>query len=136
MNQKSLYQTKQRKELLAYLEMTAGHHITVQAICAYFKEQGKPVGTATVYRYLEHMVEEGLINKYMIDAGSPACFEYTGGRAECRDAVCFHCKCEKCGRLIHLHCDELKGLQDHLLEHHQFRLNPLRTVLYGVCEDC
>ena len=29
--------------------------------------------------------------------------EYVGGGEACQDPVCFHCKCEKCGKLIHLH---------------------------------
>ena len=46
------------------------------------------------------------------------------------------CKCEKCGKLTHMHCEELEGIGEHLYEHHGFVLNPLRTVFYGVCEDC
>ena len=44
--------------------------------------------------------------------------------------------CEKCGKLIHLHCEELEGIGEHLLKDHGFTLNSMRTVLYGICEDC
>ena len=27
-------------------------------------------------------------------------------------------------------------IQNHLMKDHQFRLDPLRTVLYGLCEEC
>ena len=40
------------------------------------------------------------------------------------------------GKHIHLHCEELAMIQGHLMEHHQFLLNPMRTVFYGVCEQC
>ena len=50
--------------------------------------------------------------------------------------TCFHCKCEKCGKLIHLHCEELQEIQSHLLGEHGFQLDPRRTVLYGLCEGC
>ena len=82
------------------------------------------------------MVDEGLLNKYIMDAGSPACFEYIGEDTHGDGEVCFHCKCEKCGKLIHLHCEELEEIQSHLWEAHQFRLDPLRTVFYGICDDC
>jgi Fur family ferric uptake transcriptional regulator len=49
---------------------------------------------------------------------------------------CYHCKCEVCGKLIHLHCEEIKELQAHLFREHHFQLNPMRTVMYGICEDC
>jgi hypothetical protein len=46
------------------------------------------------------------------------------------------CKCEKCGRLIHLHCDEIEELCAHMKNEHHFILNPARTVFYGICESC
>ncbi len=136
MNIKSQYKTRHRSDLIAYLETVPGQHVTVSDICASFKEKGQVIGTATVYRQMERLVSEGLVNKYIIDANSPACFEYIGGSRHCCEPVCFHCKCEKCGVLIHMHCDELEGLAGHLREHHNFRLDPKRTVFYGLCASC
>lgn len=130
------YQTKQREEILAYLESVGGNHVTVHDICQYFEKDGISIGTTTVYRQLERLMEEGLIQKYIIDEKSAACFEYVGKDENCHHPVCFHCKCEKCGRLIHLDCKELEGIQEHMLKEHGFALNPFRTVLYGVCEQC
>ncbi|MBR1476431.1 MAG: transcriptional repressor [Lachnospiraceae bacterium] len=136
MAEKSTYKTKQREELISYLEATPATHITVSDVCDYFKAKGKPIGTTTVYRQLEKMVDEGLVQKYILDGKASACFEYTGGDSNNRDVSCFHCKCEKCGKLIHLHCDEIAAIEAHLYEHHNFKLNPLRTVFYGLCEEC
>ena len=138
MNIKSKYRTKQRDRLVSYLETVRGQHITVSDVCGDFRDQGSSIGQSTVYRQLEGMVDEGLVNKYIIDANSPACFEYVGesGQQEQKQETCFHCKCEKCGKLIHLHCEELCGISLHLKEHHQFLLNPMRTVFYGICESC
>ena len=136
MNGKSKYKTRQREVLLDYLEKVPGTHITVNDVCEYCKNQGKPIGQSTVYRQLERMVDEGLVNKYIIDANSPACFEFLPQPQQTEADVCFHCKCEKCGKLIHLHCEELTGIAAHLREHHQFVLNPMRTVFYGLCEEC
>ena len=130
------YKTKHRDELTGYLETIPGQHITVSEICAHFKEQGNPIGTTTVYRHLERMVDEGLVKKYIIDANSPACFEYVSKREEAMIDTCFHCKCERCGRLIHLHCEDLIGLQEHLAAAHHFHVNPMRTVFYGLCDEC
>ena len=114
MSTKTKYKTKQRETLITYLEQTPGAHFTVSDICDYFREQGTPIGQSTVYRQLEQMVDEGLLNKYIIDAVSPACFEYIGPDAHHEGECCFHCKCEKCGKLIHLHCEELEEIQFHL----------------------
>lgn len=131
---KGQYRTKQRDELRAFLESVPGRHITAGDVCEYFKNAGTPIGMATVYRQLEKMVDEGIVSKYSIDAGSPACFEYTG--AHLSEENCYHCKCQVCGKLIHMHCDELSGLQKHILEHHGFSIDPMRTVFYGTCADC
>ena len=81
-------------------------------------------------------MDEGVLNKYIIDGSSPACFEYvdTDSHEDCD--TCYHCKCEKCGRLIHLHCEELEEFQSHLLKDHHFRMDSRRTVFYGLCEQC
>ncbi len=136
MNSRSKYKTKQREILIEYFKSVSGNHITASDVCSYFKEQGAAIGQSTVYRQLESLVDEGIINKYIIDANSPACFEYTGHNADNDGSLCFHCKCEKCGRLIHLKCEELSGIADHLYEEHFFRLDPKRTVFYGICDKC
>lgn len=135
MNVRPVYKTKQKESLVKYLETVQGKHITAADVCEYFREQGNPMGQSTVYRQLERLVDEGVVNKYIVE-NSPACFEYVGTQSHCSDDVCFHCKCEKCGILIHLHCDELKELQAHLFAEHKFRMNPLRTVFYGICDAC
>ncbi len=136
MTTKPKYKTKQRDTLLSYLETVTGKHITVADVCDYFRAKGTPIGQATVYRQLESMVDDGLVSKYTIDSGSPACFEYLGAHVHEHGEACFHCKCEKCGTLFHVHCAELELIQQHLMDHHNFMLNPLRTVFYGLCENC
>ena len=135
MSEKSQYKTRQREELLDYLRSTGSEHVTVGELCGHFQRRGRPIGTATVYRQLERMVDEGLVSKYTIDASSPACFAYIGADSH-QSGSCFHCKCESCGRLIHLHCEELQGLSEHVRAQHGFSINPMRTVFYGLCEDC
>ena len=136
MSLRSKYKTKQREILLSYLETIPGVHITASDVCEHFKQQGDPIGQSTVYRQLENLVDEGLVNKYIIDGSSPACFEYVARDSHDEAETCFHCKCEKCGKLIHLHCDELDEMLVHLYTEHRFQLNPMRTVFYGLCEQC
>ena len=135
MAERSKYKTRQSEFLLKYLKSRAGEHVTAGDVCAYFKRQGLPVGQSTVYRRLENLVDEGVIKKYALTGGS-ACFEYVGEDACEGPDHCFHCKCTGCGRLIHLHCEDLEEIQEHLLEEHGFRIDPMRTVFYGLCEDC
>ena len=136
MNAKPKYKTKQREQLLAYLKSMSGKHVTANDVCKHCKEQNLGVGQSTVYRQLESLVDEGFLNKYIIDVNSPACFEYVDEHSHVDKVECFHCKCEKCGRLIHLQCEELSGIREHLEVEHKFKLNAMRTVFYGICEQC
>ena len=131
---KKSYSTRHQEELLNYMKESAGTHVTAGDICMHMRASGSNIGTATVYRHLEKMVEEGIVNKYIIDEGSSACYEYVDG---CDKAgLCYHLKCQECGKLIHLGCEEISALNDHIKEHHGFTINPRRTVFYGVCEEC
>ena len=136
MNARPKYKTRQREKLISYLETVQGEHITAGDVCQAFSREGSAIGQATVYRQLESLVEEGVLNKYIIDEKSPACFEFVRPESHRGPGTCFHCKCEKCGKLIHLHCEELQEIQSHLLAEHGFQLDPRRTVLYGLCEGC
>ena len=128
MGTKAPYQTKQMKQILSYLQTVEGTHVTVADVCCYFKEQGITIGTTTVYRNLEKMVEQGMVAKYNVDGTSSACFEYLGAEEHCHKTSCFHCKCEKCGKLIHLHCEDVVKLEQHLMYSHGFRM--IRAELF------
>lgn len=133
---KAPYKTRQMNELLTFLKSVRGSHVTVNDICEYFQTQGIAVGTTTIYRHLEKMLKEGVIAKYVIDGISSACFEYIGSQEIEPQTICYHCKCEKCGKLIHLQCNEVESLKKHMMEHHGFEIDSLRTVFYGVCSEC
>ncbi len=132
----SNYKTKQREIMLSYLESRPGVHITAADVYDHFRAQGVTIGQSTVYRQLEKFVDEGILNKYILESGSSACFEYVGMSVHKKNETCFHCKCEKCGKLIHLKCEELEEIKNHLYSEHKFKLDPLRTVFYGMCDDC
>jgi Fur family ferric uptake transcriptional regulator len=35
-----------------------------------------------------------------------------------------------------MHCEELNEIGEHLLKEHNFKLNSMRTVFYGMCDEC
>ncbi len=132
----SSYKTKQREDILSYLRTTQGTHVTPAHVREYFVHQGQSISLATIYRQLERLTEEGLVNKYHLAHENGACFEYIDRDNQCSETLCFHCKCEVCGTLIHLECHDMVGMQSHMKETHGFTLNPIRTVFYGTCQEC
>ncbi len=134
MGSRSPYRTRQQEELMAYLRAEPGKHHTAAQIRDHFAAGDRAIGTTTIYRQLERFVEEGSVRKYLLETGDCACYEYVEKKGGC--ASHFHCKCEKCGRLIHLDCDELREVREHLMARHGFRWDFGRTVFYGICENC
>ncbi len=127
------YRTRAQKELLDYLKASPGKHFTVAEIREQLSGEDKPIGTATIYRQMERFVEEGCVRKFVLGPGESACYAFTGGW-NC--ASHFHCKCEKCGTLIHLDCGELSEIREHLQSHHGFTWDAGKTVFYGICDQC
>ena len=136
MSERTKYKTRQRETLIRYLKAAPEGHVTAFDVCDYLRGQGESIGQSTVYRQLESLVDEGVVNKYTVDPNTPACFEYVGVESHEGAPVCFHCKCVNCGKLIHLHCDEMQEIRTHLLREHGFLMNSMRTGFYGLCEEC
>lgn len=129
------YITEPRKEVLSCLAAAKEGHLTAAEVCHDLKQKGSAVSTATVYRQLDHLVAEGVVVRFTPEGERAACFQLLD-QDHCHDVHCYHLKCEECGALIHLNCDELSEAEKHLLDKHGFAVNPGRTVLYGVCHDC
>ncbi len=128
------YKTRQREQILAFLMQCGDRHLSAEEVAAHMKEQGNPVGKSTVYRYLDKLVEQGLVRKYYLQAGQGACYQYWEDGKSCREH--FHLKCTGCGKLIHVECNYLDEVALHLLEHHGFSVDNTKTVLYGFCKEC
>ncbi|MBR6107363.1 MAG: transcriptional repressor [Oscillospiraceae bacterium] len=136
-SRKSEYQTKQKAQVLAYLEAHAERHVTAAELLHALTAQGTPVGAATVYRQLERLEAQGLVRRYTLDDRGSACWQYGG--AEAKAGTChshFHLKCTCCGTLIHLDCGHLAGITEHVKQDHGFTIDPARTTFYGLCNAC
>ncbi|MCR4661143.1 MAG: transcriptional repressor [Clostridia bacterium] len=130
------YKTKQKSDVVSYLEKNAGKHITASKIALDMNNEGIHIGMATIYRTLEKLVDEGMVKKYFIGENDGACFEYIDKKNSCKHPNCFHLKCEKCGKLIHLDCHEMSHLITHINSDHGFIIDPMRTIFYGICQSC
>ena len=126
------YRTRQRELIGEILRENSNGHLTVDEIVELLGARNAAVGRTTVYRCLERLTAEGKLRKYSA-AGESACYQYIDGE-ECHEH--FHLKCKCCGRLIHMECEHMHALSGHILNEHGFAVDPLCTVLYGICADC
>lgn len=128
------YNTVQRQAIIDCLS-DAGGHMTAAAVHAALAKAGRKVSSATVYRQLEKLVDEGIAVKSQPIGEKSACFELFD-RSACAPDHCYHMKCLSCGKLIHLNCNEIDELREHMLANHGFHLDMASTVLFGTCESC
>ena len=131
MNNKKIYQTNQKELVLEYIKNNSNYHIHASDV--YHALKDKNIGLTTIYRHLDKLTSEGLLIKSIVDENSPACYEYTGHK---NSENCYHLKCLKCGKLIHLHCMQIDELENHILADHGFKVDKNRTSFFGLCKEC
>ena len=100
MGARTSYKSKHRDEILKILQENEREHMTAGQILDELKARGVSIGVATIYRQLDRLVEEGAVNKYMVDAVTGACYEFRDGHEE--QSAYVRVKCEKCGKVVHI----------------------------------
>lgn len=126
------YTTKQSQAILQALERRGERPADARSLADDLRDEGIPVGLATVYRQLERLAEAGLVHRIVTDTG--ALYQYCSRQAA--GEVCFLLRCQSCGRMEHLDCPQLQALYHHIAAEHGFRVDPRQTVLTGLCGPC
>lgn len=126
------YITRQQRAVLACIESCAGGCATATELAELLHQQGQSIGLTTVYRQLEKLEKQGMVHKIVTDEGA----RYQFCDCHRRGHDCFLMKCERCGKVEHVDCDHLGPLYAHMYEAHHFRINPQRTLFYGLCQSC
>ena len=136
MGEKRTYNTRQRDQIMKCISAFGTSHFTAADVVAKLLSEGNAIGQATVYRMIDRLAETGELRKYIIDGTTAACYQLAHDVREKECHEHFHLKCEKCGRLIHVECEELSKISSHMKEDHGFQIDSSKTVFYGLCEDC
>ena len=127
MERKEKYHTKQ-KDIILDIIKKENSRFRVDDI--YKKTSG--VGLTTVYRYINTLVDNGIIKKE-IDNDNQVYYYYL---SECTCINHVYLKCDKCGKIIHVDCDYIDKVYKHILEEHKFITNMKDLVISGRCQDC
>lgn len=128
MGERGRYQTRQRELVASCLSRWRDRYLTVDEVCDLVAEEGG-LGRTTAYRALESMVADGVAMKAVAPAGA------TRYRLA-PDKVTGQLLCLACGRAYPLECSMAGEFAAHVLSDHGFRIDPARTVLYGLCRQC
>lgn len=121
------YSTRQ-KDLILSIIQSMDHEFTIREI---YNSIPDTTSLTTVYRLVDQLEQEGIINKAIGSDGNTY-YQYIE-KCDCNH---FYLKCEKCGSLTHVECDFVNDLENHILEDHKFRLNCEHIIMNGICYEC
>jgi Fur family transcriptional regulator, ferric uptake regulator len=121
--------TRQR-DLVARIVFLSEDHPSVDAIIRRLRERNEAVGTATVYRTLEVLVESGLVRAHDFGEGFKR-YEPVSAQAHHE-----HLICERCGNVVEFQNERLERMLPSIADEHAFQHSRHRVEIYGVCRDC
>lgn len=127
------YNTRQKREMLRFLQERKMQHFSVDEVVFEMQERGEKIGRTTVYRFLELLAEQGNVRKYQNVQGITQ-YQHMEEQNSCDEH--FHMMCKKCGNLIHMDCELMHSMSEHLFKAHGFKLDPRETILKGLCDAC
>ena len=122
------YNTKQKEKILELIS-NINKSFTVKDV---YLSLNKKVGLTTIYRLVDKLVDDGLISK-SIDSNNTTYYQYLG---HCDEDNHFYLKCTNCEKLIHIDCDCINELKNHIFKEHNFMSNKDNIIIEGLCNKC
>ena len=122
------YKTKQKDKILECIK-TFNKQFTIKEL---YLKLNKSIGLTTIYRLITKLVNDKVLTKY-ITSDNKTYYEYL---MKCNHENHFYLKCDKCSKLIHIDCDCIKELENHILNSHKFKVNHENIVIKGICNNC
>jgi len=119
--------TRQRQRLLEALRATSSHPTAAELHESLLPELPQ-LSLATVYRNLEVLVAEGLVEP--VASSGPAL------RYDANIEPHHHFNCEACGRIQDVELTPPRGLLVRLRRDHELEASRLRIDFYGLCTEC
>lgn len=128
MSRNESYNTKQKNVILDTIKKHH-HDFTIKEI---YEELNHSIGLTTIYRYVDKLVSSGRLSKN-IGKDNTTYYLYL---EECNHENHFYLKCEQCGQMIHVDCDCIEELSNHIKNDHNFKLSKEHIIISGICDKC
>lgn len=126
------YNTIHYNNILAYLKNNPSSFLSVENISQHFKCQNIKIGTATIYRVLNKLIDENIIKKQVFEKNKEAFYQYIS--VECMTH--YHFRCDICKTLFHIDCDTINNFVSHIKNSHGFSIDLLNSIFKGTCSKC
>jgi Fur family ferric uptake transcriptional regulator len=115
---------------IAEVLLTSEHHLSAEEVAREVSARGRSVGTATVYRTIDTLLESGLLVERDFGEGFRR-FE------PARDVPNHeHLVCTQCGKVEEFRDERLERMTTIVAESRGFARQRHRLVIHGICRDC
>ncbi|MGY1650823.1 Fur family transcriptional regulator [Geodermatophilus sp. SYSU D01119] len=121
-------QTRQRTAVLALLEQQDGFR-SAQDLHALLRERGDAVGLATVYRALQALVDDGLVDVLRNDDGEAS-------YRRCSPVHHHHLVCRSCGTTVEVADAPVERWAARVAAEHGFADVSHQVEVFGTCAAC
>lgn len=129
LHKEGLRYTLQRQEVWNEF-LSSTKHRDAEEIYFSLLKRGIKVSRATVYRTIDVLVKNNMIEKLEIGDGK-ARYEYND-KFKHHD----HLICTSCGKIIEFNDSDIENHQLHIARKYNFELMHHSHQLFGICEDC
>ena len=123
------YRITPQREMIVQALGDSGEHVTAEEIYAAVKDRSSAVNIATVYRTLDTLVAEGLINRSNLHTGQAIYATQLHGPH-------LHLLCRQCGSTISVDHSLIVPLVEKLRQNYKFEADLQHLTLMGVCAPC
>lgn len=115
---------------IAEVLLTSEHHLSAEEVAKEVSARGRSVGTATVYRAIDTLLESGLLVERDFGEGFRR-FE------PARDVPNHeHLVCTQCGKVEEFRDERLERMTTIVAESRGFARQRHRLVIHGICREC
>jgi Fur family ferric uptake transcriptional regulator len=115
---------------VAEILLMRDRHFSADEVAQELARNGSKIGTATIYRTLEVLVNSGLVVERDFGEGFRR-FESARDMPQHE-----HLLCTVCGRVVEFQDERLERMTTLIAESKRFARQRHRLVIYGVCESC
>lgn len=119
-----------QRDRVAAVVFGAGRHLSVDDVTAELRRRGEHVGTATIYRTLDTLVDAGLARAHDFGEGFRR-YEALDSRGEHG-----HLVCRRCGTVTEFALEQLERALPLVADAHGFLAESHRVELHGLCQAC
>lgn len=125
------YVTGNKTRVIDFFRENKSHHFSIEE--ARNKIDGAEIPASTFYRIVGNLCKSGVLRRFETSGVDKFVYQYADFSKSCD--MHFHLKCLNCGSLIHLECEKMTELKDHIYKEHGFTIGG-KGIIYGLCSEC